>query len=128
MGQTPHLGLTDWLSFAGSFLLVIAMLLALLHLLRRLRGATPGRARHKVIRVLESQSLGPRQRVVLIQAHDRQLLLGLSPSEVSLLATFDDESEATEPAPPSERRPSTATPGKMLQGLLEQIRQQRGAA
>ncbi len=128
MGQTSHLGLTDWLSFVGSFLLVIAMLLALLHLLRRMRGATPGRVRHKVIRVLETQSLGPRQRVVLIQARDRQLLLGLSATEVSLLATFDDDPDAAEPGQDTQRRPVSGTPGKMLQGLLEQIRQQRGAA
>jgi flagellar biosynthetic protein FliO len=104
------------------------MLLALLHLLRRMRGATPGRPRVKAIRVLETQSLGPRQRVVLIQAKDRQLLLGLSPSEMSLLATFDDDDEQTMPSPMPERPTGPGTPGKMLQGLLEQIRQQRGGA
>jgi flagellar biosynthetic protein FliO len=149
MNATPRMGFMDWLSFGASFVLVLGLLLGVLHLLRRLRNA-PGRtATRRPLQVLDAQSLAPRQRVMLIRAHDRQLLLGLSPGQVSLIASWSaqeiaaleaadrsgandiDPAEAvggttTDPRPTDARPAAAPGPlgGSNLDAALRQLRQQ----
>lgn len=82
---------TDGWSFATSFALVLALLGALLFVLRRMqqRGlpGLQGLARRR-IRILESAAVGPRQRVVLLRVKDQDILVGVSSQQITTLATF----------------------------------------
>lgn len=67
-------------------LLVVAVILALAWLMRRLT-LLPGQ--HRKLRVIAALSLGSRERAVLVQAGDEQLLLGVAQGQVTLLKSFD---------------------------------------
>jgi flagellar protein FliO/FliZ len=70
----------------GSLALVLALLFALLYLFKRTRRlAAKGAATHG-IRLLARQSVGPRHHLVMVEAADRLLLLGISPEGIRLLS------------------------------------------
>jgi len=77
-------GMADAMAFLGSFLLVIAILVALLYGLRwvqrRQMASTGGR-----LRLAESLFLGPRHRIVLVEADGKSFLIGVSPQQFTLL-------------------------------------------
>ena len=87
-------------SMARLTLGLVVVLLALLAgawLLRRFTRLPPGAA--GTLRVLGGLSLGPRERVVLVQAGKIRLLLGVAPGRVQTLHVLDDAGQ--EPAPPA---------------------------
>lgn len=66
--------------------LVLGTIFLLAWLLRKVT-LLPGQ--HRKLRVVAALSLGNRERAVLIQVGEQQLLLGVSQGQVSLLQTFD---------------------------------------
>lgn len=68
---------------------VVAVMLALAWLLRRLGGGTTTGT--GPIRVVASVAVGQRERVVLLVAGDRQLLVGVAPGRVTALGDVDGE-------------------------------------
>lgn len=50
------------------------------------------------LRVISGLPLGTRERAVLVQVGDKQLLLGVTPQQVSLLHTLDTPLNTTQPA------------------------------
>ncbi len=79
---------TDWLSFSFSFAVVLALLGALLYGLKRLQSGNLLGIPQRRIRVLESTSLAPRQKLVLVRVKDQDLLLGVTVQQISTLAAF----------------------------------------
>lgn len=67
--------------------LVVGLILLLAWLLRRFGGAGFATTGMKVIATLP---LSSRERVVLVEAGDKQLLLGVAPGRVNLLASYDE--------------------------------------
>ncbi|MFV0277688.1 MAG: flagellar biosynthetic protein FliO [Parahaliea sp.] len=67
----------------GSLALVLATLYGVLWLLRRMQGG--GASRGSVLRIEATASVGSREKVVLLRAGERQLLLGVTSSQVNLL-------------------------------------------
>lgn len=96
-------GLNDLLQVIASFVLVIGLLMFMLWAIKRWQPRlAPGRSGMSVKSVL---SLGGRDRLVLVQAGDRQILLGVSPGNITLLGDYD---ELLPPPPaPEEQEPST---------------------
>ena len=92
--QTSHtLGAAEPLSIGSliqvtlGLLAVVVTIFALAWFLRRY-----GRfqsAANTSLKVVGGLSVGPRERVVLIQVEDRQLLLGVAPGRVQMLHTLD---------------------------------------
>ena len=80
----------DWISFGLSFFLVILLLGATLWGLKRF-----GRMQIKKsdtasqLRVIDSVSLGARQRVALIEADNQRILVGVTPSAISRLGQWE---------------------------------------
>ncbi|EXJ09329.1 flagellar biosynthetic protein FliO [Nitrincola nitratireducens] len=68
-------------------LLVIAVIFILAAIMRRV-ALIPGQ--HKKLRVVAALSLGQKERVVLVQVGEEQLLLGVSQGQVTLLKSFDE--------------------------------------
>ncbi len=72
--------------------LVIGLILLCSWLLRRLGAARLGTGSH--LRIVASQLLGPRERVVIVEVRDTWLVLGVTPTQVSRLHEL--------PAPPAD--------------------------
>ena len=71
------------LQVVGSFFLVICVLLAVMLLLKRFN--TVGTSRGCYIQILASAPLGQRERAVLLQVGEEQILVGVSAGSVSTL-------------------------------------------
>lgn len=68
-------------------LLVIAMIVGVAWLMRRLGNFQT--TANGALRVVGGLSMGPRERVVLVQVGEQQLLLGVAPGRVSTLHVLD---------------------------------------
>ena len=79
----------DWVSFVLSFLLVIALLGATLWGLKRFGRMhlknQPGQAS---IKLIDSFSLGARQRIILVESDDQRILVGISPQSITGLGQW----------------------------------------
>lgn len=78
----------------GSLLVVFVCLFAVIYLLKRFnRMSASGNA---PLRVIGSASVGQRERVVLIEAGDEQLLLGVAPGSVRTLHVLPEPIQSTQ--------------------------------
>jgi flagellar protein FliO/FliZ len=92
--------LADIGQLAISLLIVIVLIVIAGWLFRRMRGVTAGGA--NPLRVVGQLTLGRRERVVLIEAGDKQLLLGVAPGRVEALHVLEERVEPPA-APPTAR-------------------------
>ncbi len=74
--------------------LVVVVILVLAWALRRVSNLHQS---HQKMKVVSSLSLGTRERAVLIEVGDRQLLLGVAAGHVSLLESFPEKVISTAP-------------------------------
>lgn len=82
--KAPSVDLIQWV---GALLAVLATILALAWFLRRLGGLSNLQGGR--FQVLAALSLGARERVVLVQAGDKQLVLGVAPGRVQTLCILE---------------------------------------
>jgi flagellar protein FliO/FliZ len=80
-------GFFDWLQYLLSFALVIALLLGSLWALRKLQsGGGSLRARtHSRLKIVETLSVGPRQKIALVQLDGQDVLLGITVQSITAL-------------------------------------------
>lgn len=90
-------------------LLVLGLIFFLAWLVRRVQQAGPA-GKGQVIDIIGSRALGPRDRLVLVQVGNEQILLGLSPGTITALHVLKEPV----PVPSSEQ----ATP-EFAQRLME---------
>lgn len=83
----PVIDGSEILSMGLSMIIVIAAVIALGWLYSRFR--FNGRVGGDVINVIASRGLGPKERLLLIQVGEQQLLVGMTASHVQTLHTFD---------------------------------------
>ena len=83
-------------------LLVLGLIFLLAWLLRRVQQAGPA-GKGQVIEIVGSRALGPRDRLMLVQVGNEQILLGLSPGTITALHVLKEPIEVpttTEKATP----------------------------
>ena len=82
-------------------LLVLGLIFFLAWMLRRVQQAGPA-GKGQVIDIVGSRALGPRDRLVLVQVGNEQILLGLSPGTITALHVLKEPVQvpSTEPASP----------------------------
>jgi len=82
-------------------LLVLGLIFFLAWLLRRVQQAGPA-GKGQVIELIGSRALGPRDRLVLVQVGNEQILLGLTPGTISALHVLKEpvQVSGTEQATP----------------------------
>ena len=100
--------------FAFGLIVVVGMILVLAWMLRRMnriQGSVQGR-----MRILAGLPLGSRERVVLLQVGDEQILLGVAPGRVSRLHVMEH---------PLEAKPGTTEPGESFRARLAAAMQRR---
>lgn len=83
----PAVGLGYVLQVFVALLFVVVLIVITAWLIRRFSGATFSRT--GALRLLAGISVGQRERIVLVQAGEVQLLLGVAPGEVRTLHVFD---------------------------------------
>ena len=81
-----------------ALLVVLGLMAAVLWLLRR-AGLAPRAGSGNLLRLVGQLSLGPRERVVVIEAGDRWLLLGVGTAGISRLGTLPKGESPSVPAP-----------------------------
>ncbi len=86
--------LGDWLQYLFSFIFVIGLLLALLWGLRKLQnGALLMRKSTQRLQTLETLSVGPRQKIMLIRLDEREILVGVTAQHMTVLTPLMAASE-----------------------------------
>ncbi len=86
--RAAPVGAGDVLNMGTGLILVIGAILVtgwLYSRTRKMRGASGD-----LIRIVASQPLGTRERVLLLQVADKQLLVGMTSSQVQTLHVFDE--------------------------------------
>ena len=78
----------NWLYIAMNFAIVLALLIGVLYVLKRMQGGNLLGMQNRKIRVLEMVSVAPRQKVVLLRVKDQDVLIGVSPQQINAIATF----------------------------------------
>ena len=97
--------LGDWLQYLFSFIFVIGLLLALLWTLRKLQGGSSLLGKNtQRMQTLETLSVGTRQKIMLIRVDDREILIGVSAQQMSVLAPWP-ESYTPDVASPEKTTP-----------------------
>lgn len=97
VSSAPEMALSSpLLTVSGALFLVLLVFAGIVWFLRRsgmVHGVVKGQ---RFMSVLHSQTLGPRERVVLVEIDDRRLLLGVTQETITCLATLDKKTEGTE--------------------------------
>ena len=75
------------LQVIGSFVVVILLLIGVLVMLRRFNGVSSQMSGN--MRVISSVGVGQRERVVLVQVGEEQILVGVGPGNVRKIHAFD---------------------------------------
>ncbi len=79
----------DWLQYVLSFALVIALLLGLLWTLRKLQnGSHMLRKKSQRLQAVETLSIGPRQKIVLLQVDGQAVLVGVTAHQMTALSPW----------------------------------------
>ena len=118
----------DPLDLVAKTALVLGLLYLALRLLRRV-GAAPLPRPGGRLRVLESQPLGPRAALHLVEVGDRCLVVGQTAGGLVALAELDAAEMSAQPVPgevePARHR-SRVYPSRFLDGLGGQLRREEG--
>lgn len=98
---------------SGALFGIIVLILAAAWVIKRL-GFAPKSAGTRGLKVTASTSLGPRERVVIVEVEDARLVLGVTASQINVLHTL--------PAAPAEAEEKPASPADfqaMMKSLLK---------
>jgi flagellar protein FliO/FliZ len=102
---------SDWLQYAFSFALVIGLLLAVLWGLRKMQsGAIFLRKNAQRLHTIESLSVGPRQKILLIQVDGHDVLVGVTAHQLTALSPWPVHGTAFAPSPAPVEPTPTPTP------------------
>jgi flagellar protein FliO/FliZ len=93
--MVPGITGADVFRMLGSLALVIALLVALLWALRKLQGKMNSQNAGRRLQIIESLSVGTRQKVALIRVGEREVLIGISPTQINGIASWPDGSPAS---------------------------------
>ena len=91
-------------------LLVVGLIFVLAWLMRRVQRGVPGNT--QVIELIGSRAIGPRDRLVLVQVGDEQILLGVTPGRITPLHVLK------EPVLAPERQPVNSEFAQRLMDLM----------
>ena len=81
----------DMLRYAGSMVLVLSLLGGLLWALKRMQTGVRTGGSLKQLQVIEAVSVGPRQKIALVRVGNRDVLVGISPAQITALGNWPAE-------------------------------------
>ena len=74
-----------------TFLFVLGLLFLTLYLIKKYGGVI-NNSEQDNIKILETKNVGPRHKVLIIEIKQQRLLLGVTPTEISLLTVLEADS------------------------------------
>ena len=83
----------DLFRMLGSFALVLAIMAALLWALRKLQSRINSQQAGRRLNVIESLSIGPRQKFALLRVGQHEVLVGITPNQMTALAQWPEGSD-----------------------------------
>ncbi len=99
--MAPGFAGADLFRMFGSFALVLALMAALLWALRRLQSRMNGHNPGRRLQIVESVSVGPRQKIALLRVGDHEVMVGITASQITALAQWQDRASQSTAAPSS---------------------------
>lgn len=90
----------DLVQYGASFALVIALLVGLLWALKRLQRGRVFARREQRLQVVESMALGGRHKVALIRVDHREVLVGITATQINTLASWTQPAASSQAAGP----------------------------
>lgn len=121
--STP--GLSDTLHVAGGLALVIAFIFGLGLLIKRLASGPMRKGRQRVLKTIDTQAVGSKERIAVMEINDTWLVVGISPQGISTLHSMPRPDDAPAHNNSSdEASPRTGMP--FTQALREAARQSFG--
>ena len=106
----PALTMTDFFQVFAGLLFVLALFLGMAWLFRRLTGYQP--SGNGNLKIVDGLHIGHRERLLLINCYDRQLLLSVTPGRIEHLETLE--------VPVESRSPQAKEKQMGFPGLLQQ--------
>lgn len=97
--ETTPIGGSELISLGSSLVVIIIAIVALGWLYSRSRSLGGGNS--DVINVVASRALGTRERLLLVEVADQQLLVGMTATQVQTLHVFDKPVETGVAAAPA---------------------------
>lgn len=94
---TPVVGGGELLGMGVSMLIVVAVILVLGWFYSRSRLAGSGAS--DIINVIATRALGPKERLLIVEVADQQLLIGMTSTAVQTLHVFDTPVSVSDPVP-----------------------------
>lgn len=91
--NTPGIAASDILNLMASMVIVVSLVVALGWGYSRLRFS--GGAAGDAIRIVASRAMGSKERIVLVDVGDQQLLLGVTAMQIQTLHTFREPAVKT---------------------------------
>jgi flagellar biosynthetic protein FliO len=92
--MAPGLASADLFRMLGSFALVLALMAALLWALRKLQSRLNTQNSGRRMNVIESLSVGPRQKFALLRVGQHEVLVGIPASQMTALAHWPEGSDS----------------------------------
>lgn len=99
----------------SAFVLVIALIPVVLWVLKRVQAGSPRRPR--LVTLAGGVNLGPRERVVVVEAQGRRWLLGVTAQAITPIAELDPN--APDPVPTAEPSAVATPPASPFSQLLD---------
>ena len=96
-GVPPVIGSDDVLNVGTSLVLIVAIIFVVGFSYTRARGVRGQGG--EIIRVLATQSLGPKERVLLVEVGGTQLVIGMTTSQIQTLHVLDQPLDIAARAP-----------------------------
>jgi flagellar biosynthetic protein FliO len=112
------------LRLLGSFCVVVAILFALLWMLRRWQSAAATSGPRQELRIIESRSLGQRQSLHVVEVGSQRFLIAGSTAGIQMLSPLSPASQVPEPTPQSAPSPnprSVPAPASFANALLQAL-------
>ncbi len=78
----------DWFRMGASMVAILLLLAALFWVLRRVKAMQHPSGQQRKLQVLETLSVGPRQKIALLRVGTREVLIGMSASQFTALANW----------------------------------------
>ena len=94
MGTTVSSSIV-WLRIGGSIALVLVLLAAMLWILQRLRSMQIAKNGISKLEIVETISIGPRQKIALLRVDQHMLLIGMSANQFTALGQWQQAQSGT---------------------------------
>lgn len=92
----------DWLQLVASFAFVLGLLALVLWGLRRMQHSKAFGRKDAQLQLVDTLSVGPRQKIILLRVRDQELVVGVGPHGMTALgAPADVAAQASSAVPPS---------------------------